>query len=48
MLTISLLDSVRIDEASEQARRQLTAAFAAGRLSATAAAAGASHEAAAS
>lgn len=33
-LTSSLLDTVRIDEASEQARRQLAAAFAAGRLSA--------------
>jgi hypothetical protein len=31
-LTAALLDRVRIDEASEQARRQLTAAFAAGRL----------------
>ena len=35
-LTASLLDTVRIDEASEQARRQLTAAFTAGRLSAAA------------
>jgi hypothetical protein len=34
-LTASLLDGVRIDEASEQARLQLAAAFAAGRLSAT-------------
>jgi hypothetical protein len=34
-LTAPLLDSVRIDEASEQARHQLAAAFAAGRLSAT-------------
>jgi len=34
MLTAALLDSVRIDEASEQARRQLAAAFTAGRLSA--------------
>jgi hypothetical protein len=34
-LTAALLDTVRIDEASEQARRQLAAAFAAGRLSAT-------------
>ena len=33
-LTAALLDRVRIDEASEQARRQLAAAFAAGRLSA--------------
>lgn len=33
-LTAPLLDGVRIDEASEQARRQLAAAFAAGRLSA--------------
>ena len=33
-LTAPLLDRVRIDEASEQARRQLAAAFAAGRLSA--------------
>jgi hypothetical protein len=33
-LTAALLDSVRIDEASEQARRQLAAAFTAGRLSA--------------
>jgi hypothetical protein len=32
-LTAGLLDGVRIDEASEQARRQLAAAFAAGRLS---------------
>ena len=32
-LTKQLLDSVRIDEASEQARQQLAAAFAAGRLS---------------
>jgi len=31
-LTASLLDQVRIDEASEQARRQLAAAFAKGRL----------------
>jgi hypothetical protein len=31
-LTAALLDRVRIDEASEQARRQLAAAFAAGRL----------------
>ena len=38
MLTAALLDSVRIDEASEQARRQLAAAFTAGRLSATTAA----------
>ena len=37
-LTSALLDSVRIDEASEQAPRQLAAAFAAGRLSATPAA----------
>ena len=37
-LTASLLDGVRIDEASEQARRQLAAAFAAGRLSAAPAA----------
>jgi hypothetical protein len=34
-LTAGLLDSVRIDEASEQARHQLAAAFAAGRLSAS-------------
>ncbi|HEX9354501.1 MAG TPA: TniB family NTP-binding protein [Streptosporangiaceae bacterium] len=34
-LTAPLLDTVRIDEASEQARQQLAAAFAAGRLSAT-------------
>jgi hypothetical protein len=33
-LTASLLDGVRIDEASEQARAQLAAAFAAGRLTA--------------
>src|SRR5229473_666789 len=33
-LTAALLDRVRIDEASEQARRQLAAAFTAGRLSA--------------
>jgi hypothetical protein len=46
-LTASLLDSVRIDEASEQARRQLAAAFAAGRLSAAPAATPASPEAAA-
>jgi hypothetical protein len=32
-LTRQLLDTVRIDEASEQARQQLAAAFAAGRLS---------------
>jgi AAA domain len=32
-LTAELLDRVRIDEASEQARQQLAAAFAAGRLS---------------
>ncbi|HEY2579899.1 MAG TPA: AAA family ATPase [Streptosporangiaceae bacterium] len=37
-LTTAGLDDVRIDEASEQARRQLAAAFAAGRLSATLAA----------
>jgi hypothetical protein len=37
-LTASLLDGVRIDEACEQARRQLAAALAAGRLSATPAA----------
>ncbi len=37
-LTGALLDRVRIDEASEQARRQLAAAFAAGRLSAAPAA----------
>ncbi|MGO9163949.1 MAG: hypothetical protein ACLP7J_25235 [Streptosporangiaceae bacterium] len=37
-LTAGLLDGVRIDEASEQARRQLAAAFAAGRLSAATAA----------
>jgi len=37
-LTAALLDRVRIDEASEQARRQLAAAFAAGRLSAAPAA----------
>jgi len=34
-LTTRLLDAVRIDEASEQARSQLAAAFKAGRLSAT-------------
>jgi ribosomal protein L12E/L44/L45/RPP1/RPP2 len=33
-LTAPLLDGVRIDEASEQARAQLAAAFAAGRLTA--------------
>jgi hypothetical protein len=33
-LTASLLDTVRIDEASEQARLQLAAAFTSGRLSA--------------
>jgi hypothetical protein len=32
-LTADLLDTVRIDRASEQARDELTAAFAAGRLS---------------
>lgn len=37
-LTAAMLDRVRIDEASEQARRQLAAAFAAGRLSAAPAA----------
>lgn len=37
-LTTGLMDSVRIDEASEQARRQLAAAFTTGRLSATPAA----------
>jgi hypothetical protein len=47
-LTGSLLDSVRIDEASEQARRQLAAAFAAGRLSATPTARRKTPEAAAS
>lgn len=31
-LTAALLDGIRIDEASEQARAQLAAAFAAGRL----------------
>ena len=34
-LTTEVLDAVRIDVASEQARTELTAAFAAGRLSAT-------------
>jgi hypothetical protein len=34
-LTARLLDRVRIDEASEQARARLAAAFAAGRLTAT-------------
>lgn len=38
-LTTAGLDGVRIDEASEQARQQLAAAFTAGRLSATPAAA---------
>ena len=42
-LTAALLDRVRIDEASEQARRQLAAAFTAGRLSATPAAGAADH-----
>jgi hypothetical protein len=37
-LTAALLDTVRIDEASEQARRQLAAAFAAGRMAAAPAA----------
>ena len=35
MLTAALLDGIRIDEASEQARAQLAAAFAAGRLTTT-------------
>jgi len=47
-LTSSLLDTVRIDEASEQARRQLAAAFTAGRLSATVAPKGRKPKAAAS
>ena len=47
-LTAPLLDSVRIDEASEQARRQLAAAFADGRLSAAPAAARRKPQAAAS
>lgn len=47
-LTASLLDRVRIDEASEQARGQLAAAFAAGRLSAAPAARHGRPEAAAS
>lgn len=37
-LTVGLLDRVRIDEASEQARRQLAAAFASGHLTTTPAA----------